>query len=342
MICSWQMAAWSSLFAKRSLLPHALLVSGRSGIGKLAFARLVCKALLCEGPETNATPCEICAACHWFDQNAHPDFKLLQPESRSTNELAENGEARGPGHEKRGSAQISVEQVRGLADFVGLTAHRRGRKVILLQPAEDLSVSAANALLKTLEEPPPETVFLLVTDRPHRVLATIRSRCHILVMPVPSAEEGLAWLMGQGAVEPVLALAEAGFAPFRALENAKSDYFERRKTFLGTLARGNLDPISEAAVPGPGDLADVLSWFQKWTYDLTVVRLAGRVRYNPDFLDPLRRIADQANVMHLGKLYRSLLNDQAMLNHPLNPRLVLERMFVAYVRCVQALPASPS
>jgi DNA polymerase-3 subunit delta' len=335
-IISWQFPAWQQLFSAPAAFPHALLVCGARGIGKLHFVRLAAKALLCEQPGAQFTPCSACASCRWFDQEAHPDLRLIQPESLSREEaIGEGSEDRERGKEKRGGKRISVSQIRDLADFVGLSAHRRGRKVVLLHPAEDLNASAANALLKTLEEPPPGTFFLLTSHRPHGVLATVRSRCRILPMRAPPPAEGMAWLAEQGVEDPSSVLSEAGFAPFRALANADADHVERRKQFLRLLADDTLSPLDVAATLDPDALPDVLGWLHKWTYDLVANRLTGRTRYNLDFAVPLRRIAERADVAQLGRLFRTLARYQSYLGHPLNPKLVFEHLFLAYLTCTE-------
>ena len=338
-ILSWQEWQWHQCFAEASSLPHALLISGRAGIGKLAFARLLGKALLCETPGHDFLPCGRCVSCQWFEQEAHPDFRLLQPEFLSPKGPEPDGDDSPTNREKRGGKQISVEQVRALlADFLGLTAHRLGRKVVLVHPAEDLNPNAANALLKSLEEPPPRTVFLLVTHRPHRVLPTIRSRCRILPMSVPSATEGLAWLVAQGVDEPSLALSEAGFAPFRALENARGNSLTRRKAFLSVLAGGDLDPVAHAETAASDELPKILSWLQKWTFDIVLLKLSGRIRYNPDFAGQIEAIATRSDILQVTRCHRQLLREEASVHHPLNPRLVLERSLIDYLRCTRARP----
>ena len=119
---------------------------------------------------------------------------------------------------QRASRTIVVAQVRELGDFLAVTSHLGGHKVVLIQPAERLHPSAANALLKTLEEPRARTVFMLVSDRPQQLLPTVRSRCFRIDFPVPERGEALDWLKANSVREPEIALAQAGFAPLAALE----------------------------------------------------------------------------------------------------------------------------
>jgi len=212
MAYSWHKSDFEGLLARKEALPHALLFRGNPGIGKLALAESLARALLCEQPGPGGSACGQCTACGWMAQGSHPDFRRLEPEI-----LAEQNE-REEGGEKKASLQIQVEQVRTLADFINVSSHRGGVKVVLIHPAETLNIHAANALLKNLEEPPARTYFLLVAHRWHQLLPTIRSRCQNVALPPPPVEAARDWLKQQGLRNPELALAQAGGAPLLALE----------------------------------------------------------------------------------------------------------------------------
>jgi DNA polymerase III subunit delta' len=139
-----------------------------------------------------------------------------------------------------------------------------------------------------------------------------------------------------------LALSEAGCAPFQALENARGNYLARRRAFLGTLVRGDLDPVAHADALVSQELSNILGWLQKWTYDIVYMKCSGRVRYNPDFSAEIETIAARAHLLQFTRFHRSLLEEQASVNHPLNSRLVIERSLIGYLRCSQARPAHPS
>jgi DNA polymerase-3 subunit delta' len=204
-LAPWQRDAWRQIAGPAETYPAALLIAGPRGIGKEELSRFVAKGLLCEDPHPSFEPCGRCVACQWCDQGAHPDLKRVESEALARDETAiENNDDRRKRADKKVARQISVAQVRELSGFLSLTPHRRGSKVVMVIPAEDLSPSAANALLKTLEEPPPKTVFLLVTHQPHRVLPTVRSRCRILPMRAPPQEQGMAWLAERGVSAPAV------------------------------------------------------------------------------------------------------------------------------------------
>lgn len=168
----WQAALWQQL-AGRTQHAHAYLLHGAAGIGKRALAERLMARLLCQRP-LGLDACGQCKACHLLAAGTHPDNFILEPE-----------EADKP---------IKVDQVRELVNFVVQTAQLGGRKVVLVEPAEAMNLNAANALLKSLEEPSGDTVLLLISHQPSRLLPTVKSRCVQQVCPLPSEAMSLAWL----------------------------------------------------------------------------------------------------------------------------------------------------
>ncbi len=197
----WQQPVWQRVLRQRagSRLAHSYLLAGPRGIGKVAFARAVAALRLCREPEQDM-PCGRCKACRLWQSGSHPDFLMVTPE--------------------REGGQLRIEQVREVGDFVQSTAAYAGSaRVVVLAPAEALGTGAANALLKSLEEPPGDSLFLLVSHLPGAVLATLRSRCQPLLMPTPDANESLSWLASQlGAADASEAAALAPDRPLLALE----------------------------------------------------------------------------------------------------------------------------
>lgn len=308
------------------------MLRGRRGIGKQQFATAFAQWLLCESASP-AGGCGSCASCNWFAQGAHPDFRLLEPEG-----VGERPEGEGTAEgrpERKPRRQITVDQVRALADFVNLSSHRSGFKVVLIAPADALNIHAANALLKTLEEPPPATVFLLVSHRSQRLLPTIVSRCEQVPMAGPEPALAERWLKEQGVVEPSVPLAEAGYAPLSALTITDPQHRALRSALLRALC----DP-ARLDVPGLADKLQgtdppvVVGWLQRWCYDLLRLRSRGRPRFNPDFsseLEKLARTADERGLLALG---RAFTDAQRIAQHPLNPRLFLESLLLYYSRAI--------
>lgn len=320
----WQAETWQRLHAQRGRLPHALLLEGARGIGKRDFALAFAKGMLCESPAGDGAACGRCASCHWFEQGSHPDLRLIEPITEDEEEGEEGGTSR-----KR--YEIAIAQIRALADFVNLSSHRGRGRVIVLHPAESLNLAASNALLKTLEEPAPNTQFLLVTHQPHAVLATIKSRAQRLTLPKPDAVASRAWLEKSGMKQAELCLALAGGAPLLAKEFDDAEYLAERQQFLGALREpAKLNWLALAEQGAKANLAARFDWLQKWLYDLSCAQLAGTVRYNIDFATGLRDLSTRVNVTRVQSYARELAQQKRHLQHPLNPQLLLESVLLRY------------
>ena len=168
----WQDSLWQQL-AGRAQHAHAYLLHGPAGIGKRALAERLMASLLCQRPSA-LDACGECKSCLLLKAGSHPDNYILEPEEADK--------------------AIKVDQVRDLVSFVVQTAQLGGRKVVLIEPVESMNINAANALLKSLEEPSGDTVLLLVSHQPSRLLPTIKSRCVQQACPLPSEAMSQAWL----------------------------------------------------------------------------------------------------------------------------------------------------
>ncbi|HEY8022952.1 MAG TPA: DNA polymerase III subunit delta' [Burkholderiaceae bacterium] len=334
----WHESAWQQLQQLRERMPHAILFHGAAGTGKTAFAERFAQALLCQSPLADGQPCMQCASCGWFDQYAHPDFRRVRPEalddeaSDDGEEGAETGEVKKSGKAgKAPSKDIKIDQIRALADFMNISTHRNGKRVIVLYPAEALNTAAANALLKTLEEPPPDTMFLLVSNSLDRLLPTILSRCRKFALNMPQQEQALAWLVAQQVPDAAAWLAEQGGAPLAALEQSIEGDRETLDEFLRHLAHPGVDgALKTADRLQKTAVADLVSWLQRWQYDLFSHKLCGNIRYYPRYSKELTRLATR---IELGALLRSLkaLNDRKKIaEHPLSAKLFIEDMLLDY------------
>lgn len=328
-IFSWQQEDFQRLSQRAQRLPHALLLTGAAGIGKRGFARALAQGLLCEKQPTPLMACGQCEACHWFEAGNHPDFRLLQPEIAETDDEAEPTD-------KKKKRDISIAQIRSLAEFINISSHRNGVKVVLLQPAEAMNVSAANALLKSLEEPPPLTHFVLVADRPSLLPATIRSRCQQLPLRPPSKQEAMAWLADNGGEQPELALAQAGGAPLQALELDTPEHWKVRRQFLDGLTSPHYDAVGLAERFVEQPIPQLIGWLQRWLYDLGRVSLGQRPRYNPDCAPALTATAARANNLEVLRYLREVVRLQRIVHHPLNARLLLEDLLLRYGQLIRA------
>ena len=331
----WHRPALARLLASRERLPHALLLQGPAGIGKAQFAQALGAALLCESPGPEGA-CGRCPPCHWFSQGNHPDYRELVPESATDDEEGDAADE-GAKAEARKSLVIKIEQIRALSDFITLTTHRSGHRVLVIRPAEAMQPAAANALLKTLEEPPPSTVILLVSDQPARLLPTIRSRCCHVPLPMPDRAAALAWLREQGVEDPETALAAAGGAPLLARDLAEPAQAQLRRRIVAELARPNgADVLHFAGAVDRPSVERFLYWLQTWVHDLVRVRLGGEARHHRDSVPALRARARDSDLEALFDLDRELAEARRLASHPLNARLLAEHLLLAYNRATSA------
>lgn len=329
-VFDWHRTQFEALTASRAALPHALMLSGPRGVGKVDFARALAQACLCEAPTQTGMACATCRACAWFETGSHPDYRQIEP-------VAESDDAEDSGKK---AVTIAVDQIRALPAFINITSHRGGAKMVLIQPAEMLNVNAANALLKSLEEPPEGTYFLLVTHRPHQILPTIKSRCRHVALRGPDPAGAAAWLEAQGVRDPGLALAHTGGAPLLALELAQSDYWATRAAFLRHLVARDLDVIAASEAGRDFPIPHVVAWLQKWSFDLLHYGAVGRVRYNPDHRETIARIAARIDRIAASRFHREMVRLQRIAHHPLNARLFIENTLLSYRELVQPWAAA--
>jgi DNA polymerase III subunit delta' len=338
MIHAWNRSLWTSLHSGSGTPIGSLLLAGPQGVGKRAFALALAQGLLCANPQTAGEPCGACMSCRLFAADSHPDFRRLEPAlEEGRTQITEEGSTGGTAPPVREGASILVGQVRALADFLVIASQLAGRKVVLIQPADRLHPSAANALLKTLEEPLAGTVFILVADHPQRLVPTIRSRCFRVDFSLPSREAALKWLEEERVEQPEVALAQAGFAPLTAVTLDRSDFPSRRLSLSEILV--SPDPAQLVASVDPGEVSLVCQLLQRWCYDLLSLRLADQVRYNPDYAAKLRGLADKVDVHQLQTLIKELADAARALEHPLNPRLVIEHLAIRYTRMISRQPS---
>jgi len=258
-IYPWQQGLWQQL-SSRPRHAHAYLLHGPAGIGKRVLAENLVHLLLCQRPE-GGKACGQCKACQLLAAGTHPDFFLLEPEEPEK--------------------PIRVDQVRELVEFVVQTAQLGGRKMVLLEPAEAMNLNAANALLKSLEEPSGDTVLLLISHQPSRLLPTIKSRCVQQACPQPTAEQARAWLASALPDEPSEALDEllvlAGGSPLTALRLHGQGVREQRAQVVEGVKKLLKQQVA------PGQLAEswngvplplLFDWFCDWSLLILRYQLA--------------------------------------------------------------------
>ena len=219
----WQSEEFNRILRQQAngKLSHALLISGQAFLGKLHFSFSVLCAMLCESTDAISNKgtagfsvCGDCTGCRLMAAGTHPDFRLLKPvEAKS----------------------IKIEQVRDITAWVGQTAQRAGKKVVIVNPADKMTHESANALLKCLEEPAGDSLIMLVTSQPGRLLPTIRSRCQSVNFNIPARDETTDWLRQHGADssrDNEILLDIAGGAPLAVIERFDEAFLEKRKVVV--------------------------------------------------------------------------------------------------------------
>ena len=290
-------------------MPHALLIHEAPGAGGDWLAIWTAQLVLCQRP---GPPCGACVSCRRVAALQHPDLTLLRP--------LEN------------SQQLRIEQVRELSMELALTSHGGGYKVALVSPADALNRFAANALLKTLEEPSARTLLVLVAVSPARLPATVLSRCQRLHIPAPARAAALAWLTmvrGPGPWEG--ALDALGDAPLRAAQAdpalVAQTWTDARRT-LDALVQGAADPVSAAEVWARSELALRLRCFENWLTER--IRRAGQEAGFFAELRPAPYLSGAAAFLNIRELF-GLVDEvrelRATLDAPLNRGLALEALF---------------
>lgn len=289
MILPWHRALWERLMAQRAQqrLPHALLFAGPAGVGKLELAQALMGALVCLAPSADGQHCGACRSCRLLASgDKHWDVLQVAPED--------------------GSKVITVDQIRAVAEFVTGGPQQAPTKVVLIAPAERMNVNAANSLLKTLEEPTPHTVLILVSASPSRMPATVRSRCQRYDVALPSGEVARAWLQTQlepdAHVDVLLAL--SGGAPCAARELAATGALALRQKMFASFVevwRGQVPVVDAAAVWCKQETEQMLIWLDAWLVDLARIKsgAAERQLQNPDLTGEMVSLAHDAELATL-------------------------------------------
>lgn len=319
----WQVPQWQRIAAMQAAgrLPHALLLRGPEGVGKQHFARRLVSAMLCERTEFAQRPCGTCRGCRLIAAHTHPDLHALAP--------------------PEGKQQIGIDQVRGLIERIGLTPQYGGRKAVVVAPAERMTRAAANTLLKTLEEPPGDALFVLVAHRAGALPATIRSRCQMVDFPLPDPDAASSWLAREleshEGAETALRLAHG--APLSARRLAVDGLLGGREAILVDLERllgGDGDPIASAERWRDAGPTDSLYWLLSVVCDL--IRLKnGRLAHSLTHLDQspaMQRLARGLDLMRLFHLLDLLIDARrAVLGQlNLNEQLMLESIAIEWQR----------
>jgi len=312
MIYSWQQNAWNQLakMRKNKHLPHALLISGASGTGKTSFSTTLVNSLLCESPQSDYQACGKCKSCKVHHADAHPDYQEVI--------LADD------------KTQIVVEQIRHLNDFLHKSRSYQGYRVVFISPAETLNINAANSLLKSLEEPADNSVIILLTSQSSLLLATIRSRCQALQLPLPSRDIALNWLSQQStqhSPEELLDMADG--RPLAALALDTSTLFASRQDFADDLSAVMMKQkmITEVSKKWQSSSKQMLlDWQINWAQQLIKQKTANTAKKS---VLNIRKVFD---INKLWVLYDELLVFKGIAHTSLNTQLFVENMLLSWLK----------
>lgn len=312
----WHEDLWLEVTALvlQNQLSHALLLAGPRGVGKRAFARALSAFLLCEARSGYA--CGQCRGCQQFLAGTHPNYFLLQPEKDEKT-----------GKERR---DIAIEQVRVLSERLSLSGHYGQARVAVFDPADALNMNGVNALLKTIEEPPPNTHLLLISERVMVLPATLRSRCQRLRLAPPPADQALEWLRTEHGLSDAAMLEQAHGAPLRVVQMKESgllDVYQEWARGMTELAAQKRDPLSAAGMVSKEQVPQFLEWLQQWLTGLLKQKLtaSGGV------------LAQNLSASAVGQMLQEVLEGQRKLTGNASPQMLLESLLILWWRLTRGI-----
>jgi DNA polymerase III subunit delta' len=303
-------------------LAHAYLFHGESSIGKSLTAVRLAQALNCElaSDRNELDACGSCRSCRQINAHTHPDFFIIEPDP------------------EQATPQIKIEQVREIEQQVMYRPLIGTHKICLINDADRMTIGAANALLKTLEEPPDHSLFLLISSRPAALPATIRSRCQALRFTTPARTQVEAALILQRDIPPVDAKFLAVVSEGRIGEALTSDTHDlraRQKEFLELVQPKSLQSttaiLSSAEAIAKADRSqDVLGWLARWIRDLVLIQVAGDrdQLFYLDHLTTLEAYARHANTDVLLDLMKDIETTEQNATRHLNLHMALETILL--------------
>ena len=321
MIYPWQQSQWQKVQQQRaaSRLPHALLLSGSEGLGKLEFALQLAHSLLCRQPDENALACGECPACKLIAVDTHPDLFLLQAE-------------------ERGKA-IKVDDVRQLSTKLNLTSQYGGYKVAVVIDAHDMNINASNSLLKTLEEPSSNAVLILVSSNPQKLPITVRSRCQSIGFNVPDTELSLNWLQAQGIQQAQSLLGLAHGAPLLAMSLQQENLLEYHQQLISALlgVARNQPVIELAEQIHKLPLSYLLNWLFDWVEDLIKLHQCGDSAQlvHQQQQQELKQLVARSNLSGLYDYLDQLIRNKQLQSIPLNTQMLWEDLLLSWYRTLK-------
>lgn len=339
MVYSWQQTQWQQInqqiSAKR--LPHALFLQGNQGLGKADFALSLAHALLCKQSAADHQAvahqtadhqaCGICASCKLLAANTHPDLYYLKPVP------AENSKSKKP------VLNIRIETIRTLCRNLTQTSQYGGYRVAILEQADQLTLAAANSLLKTLEEPGRDVLIILTSARSHRLPVTIRSRCQLLRFTLPSQSQSLEWLNNNQATENrasekqlIQALKHAFGSPLAALHYLQeTEQLQLLSEAMVARVSGN-QSLPYAAKLAKFSKIQMLQNMVNWVSDLSKMIACGPDAeiINEQYRNKLQLLAKKVNPQRLFRFHEQLNFNILHSSIAVNEQLLWENLLLSW------------
>jgi len=301
---------------------HAMLLHGAPGSGLFELAMTLAQGWLCEAPPEQGRPCGRCPSCHLTRARTHPDLMVLVPEALrdrlgwggDADDDVADGEGKPRGKPSR---EIKVEAVRQAIAFAQQSSARGRGKAIVIHPADTMNAVSANALLKTLEEPPGSLRLALTTASAQALLPTLRSRCHALRLDLPPPDEACAWLRTQAVQEPQTLLAAMGGQPLAVLDWLADGGEPGDWARLPALVARNGQPGPLTGWPLPRAIDALL----KLCHDAMAIAAGGASRFYPAGAVP-----PGASLAALVQWSKALAQASRFDEHPWNAALLVESL----------------
>lgn len=316
-LAPWLQSQLTELLQRRG---HAWLLQGPSGLGQYTLGLSLAQAWLCDSP-TPQGACGVCKSCHAVSVRTHPDLCTLMPETLSLElnwPLDEKVQKDLDDKKRKPSKEIRVEAAREMVAFTQHTRSGGATKVVLVYPAERMNHVTANTILKTLEEPPGETRFVLASEAAHQLLPTIRSRCQTHTLTWPTEAQSLAWLQacGVSAADAATLLKAAGGRPEDALSLANNGMQAKQWAALPkAVTKGDVSALSDATP------AQAIAMLQKLCHDLLATRSGAQPRFFAHDDLPAG-----GTVQSLTQWSKDLMQSARTAEHPFNAGLMFEAL----------------
>lgn len=323
----WQQSQWQLvrklLTAER--LPHAMMLVGNDGLGKADFARELAAAVLCQQPNEDSHACGHCKSCQLLQAGTHPDLHQLEPTAPATSKSANP------------VLSIRIDDIRALCGQLNQTSQFGRFRVALLQQAEYLNNAAANSLLKTLEEPGQDVLILMVTARPHRLPATIRSRCQVLRLATPDDATALQWLQQNKPADIndsqlSSALKQAQGSPLTALQNLHQLEHQQLLNEAMTASISGKNSLDYAVKLCKFAKLRTLEGMLLWTSDLSRLQSCGpdSELVNDAARGKLQAIANRAEPQRVFRFYDQLIFNISHSAIAVNEQLLWENLLLSW------------